>query len=442
MTRFWQARPAPEGADPLRLLALGDPSGRSLFLEPDGTVAAGLGEAEVLQADGPDRFGELARLAKSCFADLEPVDTRAVAGEPVLVGGFAFSGDWQPDAASPWRSFPPTRLVLPTISLVVEAGRSWLVAVCPPGFDRAGARSWLDRELDRTSAALASDRAVAGPLPVRRPATSADSSDYERRVGQAIEAIEAGRLTKVTVARQEVWATDQRVEPVALLVSLRSRFPGCSLFCVEPTGGAAFVGASPERLLTVRCGVVEADALAGTAPRAADAVDDARLARELASDDKERREHRVVVDHLVATLQPFVSSLHRPSEPLLLRLANVQHLHTPLRGRLLNGAGALDLVGQVHPTPAVCGLPRHTALGWLDRREALDRGWYAGGVGVVREGGDGAFCVAIRSALLTDHATWLFAGAGIVAGSVAEREGAEVEHKLRGMREVLFRVGA
>jgi isochorismate synthase len=263
-------------------------------------------------------------------------------------------------------------------------------------------------------------------------------SSYERQVSDALDAIEAGDLTKVTVARSETWRTGEQIRPEELLDRLSARFPDCFVFCVEPAGGAAFVGASPERLVAVRGGVVEADALAGTVARAEDDDDDDELARALSDSDKEQREHRVVVDYLRTSLAPVVESVDHPAQPGLLRLANVQHLHTPVQGRLLNGEGAIDLAGLVHPTPAVCGLPRERAQGWLERREELDRGWYAGGVGVVSRDGDGEFCVAIRSGLLRDDVAVLFAGAGIVAGSRPESEADEVDHKLRGMREVLF----
>lgn len=441
MSLRWLSRPAPSGADPLALLRRSGVAGRSLFLAPGGDRVAGLGEAAVLQARGPGRFDQLARDARRLLAGLRPLDEADRSTAPLLVGGFAFTEGGSRSPESPWAAFPPARLVLPEVALITRDGLSSLVAVAPDQPDAAGLRARLDALLDEAAAAL---RAKAPdsepPAGLRQLASGPD--EYEARVEEAIDAIARGRLTKVIVARQEVWSSGADVEPADLLDGLRDRFPGCFLFCVQPAGGPAFVGASPERLVSVTRGVVEADALAGTAPRSSDPKRDATLARELAGSDKEQREHRMVVDHLQRSLRPLVSTLESPQTPGLRRLANVQHLHTPVRGRLLNGAGALDVAGRVHPTPAVCGLPRDDALGWLEQQERLDRGWYAGGVGVVAGQGDGEFCVAIRCGLLSGRRAALFAGAGIVAGSVADREGAEVEHKLRGMREVLFRVGA
>ena len=120
-----------------------------------------------------------------------------------------------------------------------------------------------------------------------------------------------------------------------------------------------------------------------------------------------------------------------------MRLANVQHLHTPFEGVLSNGEGVLDLAQRLHPTPAVAGFPRDQALAWLARSEELDRGWYAGGVGVVGPKGEGEYCVAIRSGLFGPYGARLFAGAGVVEGSVPQFEDAEVGQKLAGLKEVL-----
>ena len=438
MRRFWLAREAPADADPLRLLrGTGDRS-HCLFGAPGGDLVAGLGEAATRVAARAARVARLAEAAAHLFAELEPL-TAATSTEPVLVGGFGFDHRGSP-TGSPWSALPPARLALPEVALRVRGASRRLVAVAPAGSTRRAARARREALLAGAEGRLRSP--APDPAPARLRPLGPGPGDYERRVAEAIDAIAGGHLTKVIVARREAWTAGAPLEAADLLGGLRDRFPTCFLFSVQPPGGPAFVGASPERLVAVRRGRVEADALAGTAPRADDPDRDRLLAEELAGSDKEQREHRVVVEHLRRVLRPLVRSLEVPARPGLLRLANVQHLHTPVRGRLLNGAGALDVAGRVHPTPAVCGLPRDEALTWLRRREELDRGWYAGGVGVVRPGGDGEFCVAIRSALLSGRRAWLFAGAGVVAGSLARRERAEVEHKLEGMREVLFRVGA
>jgi isochorismate synthase EntC len=115
----------------------------------------------------------------------------------------------------------------------------------------------------------------------------------------------------------------------------------------------------------------------------------------------------------------------------LMKLRNVQHLFTPIVGRVAGGRGILDLVARLHPTPAMGGVPREPALEMIRRFEGMDRGWYAAPVGWIDARGEGEFAVAIRSALLRGAQATLFAGCGIVAGSDPEREYAESCLKLR-----------
>ncbi len=445
MTRFWQAMTAPE-VEPSALLRheAGPSAGRSYYASRGGWEIVGLGEAVVLRASGADRFETLAFDAERLFASLEQVGSREADVTPMLIGGFSFLDGWDGPGGSAWAGFSSARLVLPRVAVVRRGESSWLVGVAPEGLSRAAASEHLRQILGQCGElmlrlARTAETDVLAPAPVRE---AADPKRFEGRVVAALETIAAGVFSKVIVARAETWVAESSPPTADLLAGLGARFPGCFRFAVQPPGGATFVGASPERLAAVAGGRLETDALAGTAARSTEVDEDRALGAELLASDKERREHQSCVSYLRRTLVEVLDELPPPTEPGLLQLANVQHLHTELTGRLTNGQGVLDIASLLHPTPAVCGVPGGDALRWLGEHEDLDRGWYAGGVGVVGPGGDGEFCMAIRSALLDGGTTRLFAGAGIVAGSRPERERAEVDAKLNGIREVLFDVGA
>jgi isochorismate synthase len=178
--------------------------------------------------------------------------------------------------------------------------------------------------------------------------------------------------------------------------------------------------------------------LAGTVPRGATPERDDALARELAGSPKLRHEHEVVVRMLADALREACAEVSVES-PRVLRLANVQHLATEVRGRLADHSTAqvLDFVDRLHPTPALGGHPREAALSWLADHEGLDRSWYAGVVGWADCAGQGQFAVAIRSALLDGDAATLYAGCGLVAGSDPDAEYAETCAKLRVMTTAL-----
>jgi menaquinone-specific isochorismate synthase len=125
-----------------------------------------------------------------------------------------------------------------------------------------------------------------------------------------------------------------------------------------------------------------------------------------------------------------------------LRLSNIQHLYTPVRGQLRADYGLLDIVERLHPTPALGGYPRREALEAVKRIETVERGWYASPVGWIDYHGDGMFAVAIRSAVRAGQTARLYAGAGIVADSDPDKEWAETGLKFRPMLAALGALGA
>jgi menaquinone-specific isochorismate synthase len=155
------------------------------------------------------------------------------------------------------------------------------------------------------------------------------------------------------------------------------------------------------------------------------------------SSAKDSLEHELVVSYMLEHLANAQATQIQHHPRRLLKLSHVQHLETPIEANVPEGTHVLDLVKRFHPTPAVGGIPRDASLALIRRLETFSRGWYAGAVGWFDAAGDGVFATAIRSALTTPEATWLFAGAGIVAGSNADAEWKETEIKLRLMDQAL-----
>ena len=251
-------------------------------------------------------------------------------------------------------------------------------------------------------------------------------------VAAAIKEIEGGKLEKVVLARDHaLWSK----EPFALhrvLDKLLSGFPECMVYLVE-----GLVGASPELLMRREGDRATSVALAGSARRDADPLVDARLGRELLESAKDRHEHALASASVENVLRTVCGELEYPPQPGLLKLANVQHLATPFTGVLAERHHVVDLVGMLHPTAAVGGTPTLAALETIGRLEELDRGRYAGPVGVFDAAGDGEFAVALRCAEISGARARLFAGAGLVSGSVPEDELEETRIKLQAMLSAL-----
>ena len=259
--------------------------------------------------------------------------------------------------------------------------------------------------------------------------SAAEPSAYEEAVARAVEHIRAGELSKVVLAREVRAEAPRAYDPAALFGALRELFPSCYCFCVG-TPEAAFIGASPELLVRRRGAGAQTVALAGSTRRSADPAVDDHLGEQLSRSAKNRSEHDIVVRRIERALRPHSVWVEAVREPVLIKVANIQHLATPIHAQLADPRSAVELAGMLHPTPAVGGEPGPEAEAAIPELEDLDRGWYAGPVGWMDAVEDGEFCVALRSALLRDRTAHLFAGAGIVADSDPEAELAETELKL------------
>lgn len=252
------------------------------------------------------------------------------------------------------------------------------------------------------------------------------------RVQQAIDRIGDGRLDKVVIARDHHLWSRTPFDATDLLLQLVAHNPQSFAFAVD-----GLVGASPELLLRRLGDTVESEVLAGTTPRGTDPVKDEQLGAALLESEKDRWEHSLAVRSVTELLTPACAELAAPSSPRLLRLPNVQHLATWLTGTLKEPLHVLTLIGLLHPTAAVGGSPRDLALATIRELEAFDRGRYSGPVGWFHPSGDGEFAIALRCAMIEGGRAQLFAGAGIVSGSLPELELEETRLKMRTMRDVL-----
>jgi len=286
----------------------------------------------------------------------------------------------------------------------------------------------------------------ADPSPLCHPAGTGDA-EYDRpryagssvpdvawleAVAEALERIGSGAVEKVVLARDYAVWSKARLDPRRLLTNLNSRFDECFTFLIE-----GLVGASPELLARKHGRRVESVALAGSAPRGRDHFDDELLGKELMTSDKNLREHEMTAASVGRVLGEYCERLARDAQPQLLRLENVQHLATQFHGVLGPDTGLLDLVSRLHPTAAVGGVPTQAALELIRELEGMDRERYAGPVGWVDARGDGEFAIALRCAELSGARARLFAGAGIVAGSLPEVELEETRLKLLAMLAAL-----
>ncbi|WP_344454950.1 isochorismate synthase [Actinocorallia aurantiaca] len=389
---------------PVDLIArLPHPSALAWVRHDSGLV--GWGEAARIRVPGgDDRFGWARRRLATLFQNALVDDSVGVPGSgAVAFGSFGF--DPKNDDSV---------LIVPRVVLGWRDGTAW--------------HTTIGDDVD--------------PLTLMRPAEEPEGLEWsggsmgEERWGRAVESavrrIRGGALGKVVLARDLKVRASAPIDARVLLRRLAERYPECYTFAVD-----GLVGATPELLVRRIGGQIESLVLAGTTPRGGDEDEDAELGRALLRSGKDRGEHAYAAEMVREALRPLCVELDVPRVPELLRLANLQHLATPVRGRLAEERSVLDVLGALHPTPAVCGTPTGEAMELIRELEEMDRSRYAGPVGWVDARGDGEWGIALRCAQLDGAEARLFAGCGIVAGSTAPAELAETRTKFRAMRYAL-----
>ena len=205
------------------------------------------------------------------------------------------------------------------------------------------------------------------------------------------------------------------------------------------TGGVTLLSATPERFLEVADGVVRTRPIKGTRPRDPDPGEDARLAAELAADEKERAENLMIVDLMrndlarvcppgaVAVTELFAVESH----------PQVHQLVSTIEGRMREGADAIDAIAACFPAGSMTGTPKRRAIELLDELEGADRGPYAGAFGRLGPDGSAELDMTIRTIVVDDRGASIGAGGGITALSDPVAELAEVELKARALLAAL-----
>lgn len=370
----------------------------------------GMGETLRLTFTGPDRLTDAAAAWRAIASAAEVVDPVHRPGTGlVAMGTFAFA-----DASS-----APSVLIVPAVIVGRHDGVSWVTRISEVG----------------ATAAEQSPRAA--PIGERPRATLAAASlsrdEFTAVVGRAVEAIRAGRVEKVVIARDATASIPPDADRRALLHELADRYPDCVTFAVD-----GLMGASPETLVSVHGGEASARVLAGSTARGTSSADDAAAAAQLATSAKDLDEHAFAVHSVLDALRPHVRAVTASELPFTLKLPNLWHLATDVEMQLAESSSALDLVAALHPTAAVAGSPTDAALALIAELEPFDRGRYAGPVGWIDHDGDGEWVIALRCARIDDDGLLTaYAGAGIVADSDPDSELAETRMKFRPIADAL-----
>ncbi|MBY6108370.1 isochorismate synthase [Ferrimonas balearica] len=382
----------------------------------DGEEIAAIGAALDLHFDTLPSAEELDRLYNKYLGAGQDTQLR-------LYGGHAF--DTQQPA---WPDFGQARFVLPRIEIRRHGEQAQLL------LNLCGQERPWQQELERARTALDAIQSAAplsplGPAHVLARQDTPDQPRWRELVEQITDPAFLAATPKVVMARETRLATSALPNHWTVLHAWQLLNPGSYQFGFQFTDSHSFISCTPERLFHRHGRELSTEALAGTTTRGFTEAEDEALANALLADGKNSNENLLVRQLIEQQLGPLSDYVGSEETPTILKLNHIQHLHRSIRAELKAGVNDLQLLGALHPTPAVGGLPRESAMSFIRQREGFARGWYAGACGYFGAH-ETEFAVAIRSARFESERVTLYSGAGIVAHSEADAEWQELNNKL------------
>ena len=393
----------------------------------------GLGHAYKIETtEKHDRFEEVEKKWKAITDKISNEDLEV---QPVLFGGFTF--DPENAVEGEWTNFPQSYFAIATHQLTIQNDNAYVtinyISKNPISNQEMAS---LRKERDSLIQASKLEEVRTYLKPVITNFTEPHKEAYLKSIEQVTSLIKNNEANKVVIARSLALNFNESITSSQILTHVSNEQPESYLFGLE-RNDLFFYGASPERLVKVENGLAYSSCVAGSIKRGSTASEDDLFGIQLLTDHKNLGEHAYVVDMISSIFEKNCRKVKMPNGPQLLKIRDIQHLYTPIEGELSSDATILQLVKELHPTPALGGVPRREAMEVIRRYEPMNRGLYAAPIGWLDAKGNGEFAVAIRSASIVNKKAYLYAGGGIVADSKPQSEYEETLVKFRPMLRAL-----
>lgn len=264
---------------------------------------------------------------------------------------------------------------------------------------------------------------------VDSPGKQYGQADYSRCFSIFIEALQSGRMDKLVLSRSQTLDKDADFSPAQAFYAACKRYIRSYVYLCHTPETGTWLGGTPEILLSGQTDRWHTVALAGTQP-----LRQNRLPENW--DDKNRREQQLVASYI----QTQLSSLGiRPEEegPYAARAGELSHLKSDFRFSLTGNNKLGDLLKLLHPTPAVCGLPKEEAYRFILANEGYKRRYYSGFIGWLNPDAQSDLYVNLRCMQIKEQTLTLYAGGGLLASSTLEEEWQETEDKMQTMKKII-----
>lgn len=260
---------------------------------------------------------------------------------------------------------------------------------------------------------------------------SNNKETYNRAFASFICKLKEGKTGKLVLSRKEEYKVTLSIEEIKNIYYCACKaYPRMMIYLISTEEGESWIGCTPEILLEGEKSHYKTVALAGTMKSDSSDVE---------WSEKNRHEQKIVVEYIRKRLHPYCEVVEEEG-PYTSRAGHLVHLKTEFHFTPYPGLSIIDVVKSLHPTPAVCGMPREDSLSFINSHEGYDREYYAGVVGYLdttREGMKTSLYVNLRCAKYSDSMLTLFAGGGILPVSELDSEWEETEVKMQTIKSLL-----
>jgi menaquinone-specific isochorismate synthase len=372
------------------------------------------------ERDGHTTYAAVGNLLS--FSQVPRIST-PISDEIRFYGGMRFSSMHHAQDST-WQGFPPLCFWLPQIELSQTEGRTEAV------------HYGLNEKVE--SANFESRESL--PTPTFSLLGRQDTpglSHWEKNVQTALQAFSTGELNKLVLARRTTLQFASAISPWLCLNHLIPKAKHATVFAFQLSPSLCFLGATPEKLFERKGTTLNTDVIASTRPRGKTLEEDLQFEQDLLCSAKEQREFHIVKEFLENTIAPLSREVRWSGLDRVLKTSHVQHIYNRLNAQIGHEISDEQLINALHPTPSLGGFPSKKALALLRQIEPFDRGWYGAPIGMISSQRASLY-VAIRSALIQQRSLHLFAGTGLVQGSVPHQEWEELEHKIRPFAELFL----
>ncbi len=389
----------------------------------------GLNSVFTLTEKGNKRFSSLEKKIKesedNLISNRSDYENLTV---PLFMGGMKFTIEHSDDN---WKDFEDSTWFIPELIYLYEKGRYYFVfnSIITAKVTEKHILSKFDKALNLLLTETENEKEKEIRILKKSGNEPKDKKKWKNQINLVLEKINDGELKKIVLSRtiELIFTTEISIQPV--LNKLVNDYPECTIFLFH-AGKSSFVGASPETLARIKNSEMLLEILAGSADRDLDDNKDDEIQADLLNSEKNMKEHKIAVNYVEECLSKSTAE-YEVSEPSVKKLLNIQHLRSVIKVNLNQYSSFINIIGKIHPTPAVCGLPADTALNLIKKTENHQRGLYAGLIGWISPYNEGEFVLAIRSALAVGNKLIAYAGCGIVDGSIPDEEYKETELKLK-----------